>query len=95
MHGIYDFENHYTPQLSMDMLMERKAKKHARKMYILSGIAALLMAILVIILLCLVAETSKMLFMISCGIVCVYVIAGGLFIGNVIKKKGDYTWERQ
>ncbi len=95
MNGIYDFENHFTPHLDVEMLMKRKAEKQAQKMLIISGIATMLMAVLIVILLCLVAEVNRMLFIISSIVLCIYIIVGALFIGNVMKKKGDYIWEQE
>ena len=92
MNGIYDFENHYTPYLDMEMLMKRQAQKRKKKILILSGIATILMAMVTIVVLHLVASIDKELFKIVYIGFSVYIMTGTIVIGRFIKK-GDYIWQ--
>ena len=87
MNGIYDFENHHTPRLDVEMLLKRKAEKRARKMLVLAGIAALLMAILAVIMLYMCAQVSMSMFKIACMGLFLYVAAATIFIGKFVKRR--------
>lgn len=89
MNGIYNFENYRTPHLDVDMLMEYKEKKRMKRMLVLTVIAAALMLVLAILILCNIALIDQELLMISCIIFAIYMIGGAVVIGAVMKKKGD------
>lgn len=91
MNGIYDFENYHTPYLDVEMLMKRKAEKRARRILVLSGIATMLMSVLMIMMLYLCATMSKNLFVILCSLLSVYIIVGALLIGIFMKRKGVHV----
>ena len=92
MNGIYDFEKYRTPHLDVEMLMEYKAKKRAKRMIILAVFAAVLMLALAILLLCNIALIDEGLLGISYIFFAVYMIAGAVVIGTVVKKKGEDSW---
>ncbi|MBE5921425.1 MAG: hypothetical protein E7269_01530 [Lachnospiraceae bacterium] len=92
MNGIYDFECYKPPHLDVEMLMERKAQKQARKIMVLSGIAAILMAVLAVMLFDMIAAESATLFAVFATMFGGYIIGGVLLIGRFIKK-GEYQCE--
>ncbi len=92
MNGIYDFENHYTPYLDVEMLMKRQAEKRKKKILILSGIAAVLMALVAIVTLQLIASIDEELFKTVYMVFGAYIVMGTILIGRFIKK-GDYIWQ--
>ena len=75
------------------MLMEYKAKKRMKRMLVLAVIAAVLMLALAILILCNIAMIDTELLGISYMIFAVYMIAGAVVIGTVVKKKGEDKWE--
>lgn len=90
MNGIYDFEGYGTPYLDVEMLMERKAQKRARRMLVLSCVAAILMAVLAVLLLWNMAIISSKLLVIAYMGFAIYMIAGVAVFGVLLKKvKGD------
>ena len=93
MNGIYDFENYRTPYLDVEMLMERKAKKRERRMLVLAGIAAVLMMVSAIVILCNIAVLNKELFVVSYIIFAIYMIVGAVLMKKIVKKKGEYLWQ--
>lgn len=93
MSGIYNFEKYRTPYLDVEMLMEYKAKKRAKRMLVLAVFAAVLMLALAILLFCNIAMIDKELLGVSYMIFAVYMIAGAVVIGTVVKKEGEKKWE--
>lgn len=93
MSGIYDFEKYRTPYLDVEMLMEYKEKKRAKRMLVLAVLAAVLMLALAILILCNIAMIDKELLGVAYMFFAVYMIAGAVVIGMIVKKKGEKKWE--
>ncbi len=86
MNGIYDFEQYSSPYLDVEMLMKRKAQKRARRMLLLSGIAAILMMVMTILVFAFIAEKNQILFAVLEIGTCIYTIVALMVVGRYIKK---------
>jgi len=89
MNGIYNGENHRTPYLDVNMLMERKAKKAKRILLMLSTIVMILMVALFVLFAIEIAALGKKAVAIVCIVYFIYATAGIVLMQKVLKKKGE------
>ncbi len=94
MNGIYDFDGYRTPQLNIEMLMERKARKREKQMLILSCIAAVIMTIVAIVMLIATALIDQKIFVIATVVFAVYVVIGAACVGRFMKRREEELWHQ-
>jgi len=89
MNGIYDFENHRTPYLDVEMLMERKAKKTKKILLMFATITMILMVALLMNLTLKIVTLGSTAVSIMCFVYFIYGTVGIILIERVVKKKGE------
>ena len=94
MNGIYNFEGYKTPYLDVEMLMERKEAKRKKIMLILSGVVAVLMAAVSVVMLVVTLYVSQELFIISVIGFGIYMIGGAIGVGIFMKKREEELWQQ-
>lgn len=89
MNGIYDFENHHTPKLTVDMLMERQDKKNTRRIIMMSCVATIVMLVACEVLLYKLSTVDEKIYIIAATAFSIYFVLGIVIISLLVKKERE------